>query len=486
MMRRPAPTVTLRRARTGGISTLLLLALFGCAVGPDYQRPATPLPERYATGEATPATAPVAIDKAWWTHFQDDTLNALVAQALANNHDLLAAVARLEEAEAVAREAGATFYPEVDLAASSSRTQYSERTAIPLSATTPRLRDSRKGALNTSFELDLWGKLRRANEAARAQLLASGYARDTVELSIASAVTTAYLDLRALDASLSLTGSTLESRRKALEIANSRLQGGTVSPLDVHQAQGTLAAAQAQQADLRRQRALAESLLGQLTAQPQLRLEAGDLRQIPLPPTPPAGLPSSLLEARPDIRQAEETLVSANAQIGVAKAALFPSLSLTGSLGSESAALTDLFTAGAGTWSLGLAAAMPLFDAGRNSARIDQASARQKQSLIAYQSTIHTAFKEVSDALVTLRESASGERAQQTRVEAAQKTLEISRQRYQAGYSAFLDVLDAERSANDAQLAWVAARQARLTAAVSLFKALGGGWQDGFAAEAAR
>ncbi|WP_305075094.1 efflux transporter outer membrane subunit [Propionivibrio sp.] len=461
----------------------LAVLLTGCAVGPDYQRPEAVLPGEVAVATSQADQPAAAVKKDWWTLFQDATLNELVTQALAYNHDLLSAVARVEEAEGLAREANATFFPQIDLNAGASRSQVSEVTAIPLSSSTPRIRDARSAALKTSFEIDVWGKLRRANEAARAQVLASRYARDTVELSVAGLVTSGYLSLRAADASLALTQNTFEVRAKSLEIVKSRLQAGSASPIELHQAEGSLAAAEVQLVELRRLRALAQNQLALLTGKPDLRVAPGDLRQLPLPPVPPAGLPSALLEGRPDIRQAEESLISANAQIGVAKAALFPSLSLTGSLGSESAALSNLFAGGAGTWSLGLAAAMPIFDAGRNAARIDQASAVQKQSLIAYQKAVQTAFKEVNDALVGLRENAESERSQDKRVQAAQKTLELAQIRYEAGYSGFLDVLDAQRSANETLLASVSTRQSRLNSAVDLFKALGGGWQDRYQAE---
>ncbi len=467
----------------GLVATLTLLALAGCAVGPDYKRPEATLPEAYvASTEAAPA-AQVPVEKEWWKLFQDATLNDLVRQAQEHNHDLLLAVAQVEEAEGVAREAGAAFFPQIDANASGGRNEISMKTDPLPAANTQRLRDSRKASLSTSFEIDVWGKLRRANEAARAQLLSSRYAKDTVELSVASLVTNAYLTLRAADADLALTRDTVATREKALDIVKSKQEAGSASPLDLHQAESTLATAQAQAASLRRQRAVAETQLALLTGKPDLKIAAGDLRQLPLPPVPPAGLPSSLLEARPDIRQAEETLVAANAKIGVAKAALYPSLSLTGSLGSESAALTNLFTSAAGAWSLGLAATMPIFDFGRNAARIDQATAKQKQALISYQKTVQTAFKEVNDALVGLRENGEGERAQEKRVQATQKTLELAQLRYEAGYSAFLEVLDAQRSANDALLDYVSTRQARLTSAVDLFKALGGGWKDDFKAE---
>ena len=387
---------------------------------------------------------------------------------------------RVEEAEGLASEARATYFPQVDLKAGSSRSEVSTLNANPLPASAHRLQDSRRAGLSTSFEIDLWGKLRRANESARADLLASRYARDAVTLTVTGAVVNSYLALRANDAALALTENTLTTRRESLEIVRSRFAAGSASPLEENQAEGSLAAAEAQAAELRRQRAMAESQLALLTGQPNLRIPAGDLRQMPLPPVPPSGLPSALLEARPDIRQAEESLISANARIGVAKAAYFPSVTLTGTYGGESAALADLFKSGANVWSLGLAAAMPLFDAGRTSARVDQATARQKQALAGYQKTVHTAFKEVNDALVGLREYATADDAQDKRAKAAQKSLDIAQIRYAAGYSGFLEVLDAQRTANDALMAFVSTRQARLNASVDLFKALGGGWKDDY------
>jgi multidrug efflux system outer membrane protein len=460
--------------------TLLAALLAGCAVGPDYRRPEAALPEAFTEAPATPAVAPTAnlLQKEWWTLFQDETLNQLVEKALASNHDLLAAVARVEEAEAVLREAGATQWPQINAEAGASRTQASLANAIPVPSSTPRLRDARRAALTTSFEIDLWGRLRRATEAARAQALSSQYARDTVELSVAGLVTANYLALRAYDAELAVSRDSLQSREASLRIARNRFDGGLTSPLDVHQAEGALAAAEAQLAGLRQQRALTQNQLALLTGQPGLAIAPGDLRQLPLPPVPPAGLPSTLLEARPDLRQAEENLVAANAKIGVAKAAYFPTLSLTGSLGSESAALANLFTAAAGAWSLGLGAVMPLLDFGRTGARVDQASAQQRQAVANYQKAVQTAFREVMDALVKLRETADGEQAQAARVVATKKALHIAELRYESGYSAYLEVLDAQRSANDALISHIDTRQTRLSAAVDLFKSLGGGWQD--------
>ena len=477
----------MKRIDFSRFGSLLLVFLTGCAVGPDYRQPVAGLPETYSlsSGDGASGTASTAVSGAhvlreWWTLFQDEELNGLVARAHTHNFDLQMAIARVDEAEGLAREAGSAFFPRLDLGAASSRNKVGTVSAIPLPATTPRFRDSRQAALSASYEIDLWGKIRRASEAATADLLSTAYARDTVKLSVAGYVSSAYIALRAADASLALMRGTLESREQALEIAKSRLAAGNASPLDLHQAESSLAAARAQMAELRRQRSLAENQLALLTGQPGLTVKPDDLRRLPIPPVPPAGLPSGLIESRPDIRQAEEALIAANARIGVAKAALFPNLSLTGNAGSESAALAKLFSAPAEVWSISAALAMPIFDAGRNFARIDQATARQRQALANYLKSIQTAFKEVNDALAGLRENSEGDEAQAMRAQAAEKTLELAQRRYEAGYSPFLEVLDAQRGANDANLAFISVRQARLNSIIDLFKALGGGWKDGF------
>lgn len=459
----------------------LALTLSGCAIGPDYLRPANLLPALF--GEAQPAetvrlaTNP-AIDPRWWTLFNDATLNDLIDRALVNNADLRLAIARVEQADAVAREAGASFFPQIDGGAAASNSKASTKTSTFTSAQ-PRLRHTRSAALSTSFELDVWGRIRRANEAAQASMLATRYGRDAVRLSVAGLIASNYLALRAYDAQLAVTAETLKSRQESQKLVQTRIDAGLISPLDGYQAEAALAAAEAQLADQRRLRALTEHQLALLTGNPALQIASGDLRQLPLPPQPPAGLPANLIEARPDVLQAEQELVAANAGIGIAKAGYFPKFTLTGSLGSESKVLSDLFTAGSGTWSLGLAALMPVLDFGRTTARVDQAKAVNQQSLIAWQDTLQTAYKEVRDALVSLRELGEAEAAQSRRVAAAEQSLQLARTRYDAGYSGYLEVLDAQRTTNEASLAQVTTRQARLLAAVDLFKALGGGWRPG-------
>ncbi len=454
----------------------LTLALAGCgALGPDYARPRSSLPGAYT--EAAKTEAQAQVEREWWKLFKDPVLDDLVGKALGQNLDLQAAVARVDEAEAAMREAGAALTPSVDLDGGASRSRSSTKAAV-YNAAMPVYRTTHTLGLSTAFELDFWGHLRRTREAARAQALVSRHARDTVEISLAGMVANSYLALRAFDAELAVSRDSLDSREASLRIVNSRVEGGLASPLDQRQAEGAMAAIRAQIAGLRQQRAITEHQLALLTGQPELRVAPGDLRQLPLPPVPPAGLPSSLLEARPDLRQAEEELVANNARIGVAKAAMYPTISLTGGLGAESRQLSNLFSAGARTWSLGLGLTLPIFDAGANEARLDQATARQKQSLAAYQKALQTAFKEVNDALVGLRENAEGEAAQDARVAAADQTLKLARDRYEAGYSGYLEVLDAQRAVNDARLSYIGTRQSRLAAAVDLFKALGGGWKE--------
>ena len=394
------------------LALTVAIALSGCAIGPNYFHPASTLPE------AAPAvaTAQVPVNPTWWTLFGDADLNALVDQTLVANQDLQAAIARLEAAEAAAREA-------------------------------------------------------------RAEALASRFGRDSLLLTLVGQVTNEYLNLRSLDGQIDVTAQTLESRKQALKIVQARANAGTASGLELAQAESALNGAQAQWHQLQRLRALSESQIGLLSGQPGLKIGATSLDKLPLPPTPPAGLSSALLEARPDIRQAEEKLVAANARIGVAKAAYYPTISLTGLFGNESMALSNLFSGGAGIWSAAAGLAMPIFDAGRTGARVDQATAAQKESLANYRKTVQTAFKEVNDAIVGLREYSEEEAAWSALVGASQKALDLAQKRYESGYSGYMDLLDAQRTLNSAQLQYLASRKSRLGAAVDLFKALGGGWQ---------
>jgi outer membrane protein, multidrug efflux system len=456
---------------------LLLLAAGCTTVGPDYERPAMPLPAAFPGAPAAEAPQP---DAQWWRSFGDPTLDRLVAAARAANSDLRLAAARVQEAEGLAREAGAAVYPEVLASASANRNRVSRATQPPNAP--PFERRQYQLLASTSFEIDFWGRYARTAEAARANLLGARYAQAVVELSLTGAVAQALFALRSLDAQTAVLDATVRARSDSLSIARARLQAGLAGELDVFQAQAALADAQVQRRDTVRSRALAERQLATLTGQLDLRLApaaASDqaLFALPLPPAPPPGLPSALLERRPDIAAAEQQMVAANALIGAARAALFPAISLTGALGTQSADLSDLLQSRAGLWSLGFGLSLPIFDAGRRSARVEQAEARRAQALAAYQRAIETGFREVSDALVSLAEAGDSEGELRSRLDAARNALELSTARYQSGYSPYLEVLDAQRTANDAELAMVRNRQARLAYTVDLMKSLGGGWR---------
>jgi len=454
------------------LSIACALALGGCAVGPDYQRPALDLPSRYPSPEvaATPASTP---DR-WWTLYGDATLDQLVSEALARNADIELAVARVAEAEANLREAGATMFPEIDVGAAASRSRVSTSTA--LANPPPLVRNDVRVALATSFEIDFWGRLRRGREAAGALAEGSRYGRDVVSLSIGGLVTQAYFTLRSLDAQLALAESTYAARKDSLDVARSRANAGLASDLDVNQASIALADASLQVKDLNRQRDLTEHLLATLTGRLELKVARTNAPLPALPPMPAAGLPSELLERRPDVRQAEQLLASANAQIGVAKAAYFPTISLTANDGGQSTALASTISAPATIWSVGVNALMPLLDWGRTSARVGEATARRDQAIATYRKATETAFREVADALTEVRVYRDVEREVQERAATARNTLALVNTRYRSGYSAYLEVLDAQRTANDAELAVERNRLALLAASVNLMKALGGGW----------
>ncbi len=454
----------------------MALMLGGCAaVGPDYGRPALDLPGAYR-GAPMDIAAADGIRAGWWKLYGDAKLDQLVASALARNADVRLAVARIEETDANLREAGAAFLPEIDLGGTPQRQRISGRTATPVPSSIPLVRNDIRMTLGTSFEIDFWGKLRRGLEATRALALGSRYAREVVTLSLASLTTQAYFSIRSLDAQIALTRTTLDSREETLAMVRNRAQGGIASELEVNQAELVRADASIQLKELQRQRALIEHQLATLTGQLDLALDAGDLMTLPLPPSPPAGLPSALLERRPDVQQAEQQLVAANAQIGIAKAAMFPAISLTSYDGGQSTALSTVLTSGASIWSLGFGVALPIFDAGRFSARKQAAEARQQQAVAVYQRAVETAFREVADSLTNVQQSAASEQDLQVRVTAARNALRLARLRYESGYSAYLEVLDAQRTANEAELGFVRNRQSRLSASVDLMKALGGGW----------
>lgn len=456
------------------VSTMSLLA--GCQlIGPMFSRPSDVLPAQYPEGNASESSAESQLTMAtWWTLFNDAQMNALVEKALANNNNIQLAVARIEEADAQAKEVGANILPAVSLDSTNNRSRVSGAGAFPVFGPNPR--DNYRLALNTAIELDFWGKLKRASEAARANLFATQFAKETVQWSLSSLVANHYLMVRSIDSQLIVNANNLKTAQESLALARRRVAGGVSSILDVHQAELVVVDLQSQKLEYQRLRALSEHQLGLLTADLTTKVAAGGVMAMPIPPVPPSGLPAQLLDARPDVRQAEQQLVAANANIGMAKAALYPSVSLTGAYGGESLELSDITKSLARIWTLGLDISLPIFNGGRLNSRVDQANARQKQALASYVGTSQTAFTEVSDALVNARVYRERETVAQSKKTISQNMLDIAQNRYKAGYSSYLEVLDSQRSHNEATQAFVQSRQDTLTSTVYLLKALGGGW----------
>ena len=455
--------------------------LAGCTLGPDYRRPEMPLPGEFPEQPPAAAQAPTTIPANWWTLYNDATLNDLITSGQKGNADVRLAIARVQEADGALREVRASLFPELTGTASYARAGVSTLSQPPVPAGISTVRPSYQALVSMSYEVDFWGRVSRGNEAARANLLASRLSRDVVDITLAGGIAQTYFALRSLDTQIAVLDNSIRVRRDSLDIAKARLQAGLAPELDVYQAQGALSDALVQRRDAARSRSLVEHQLAQLAGRLDLALPAdklaGDVFSLPLVPLAPPGLPSTLLDRRPDIRQAEETLVATNAQIGIARAALFPTISLTASAGVQSAQFADLVAGpGAKIWSLGAALVGPIFDAGRRDARVDQARARTEQAVAGYQKAIETGFREVADALVNVAQSGDSEAELKERLDAARNALELSTLRYQSGYSPYLEVLDAQRTANDAELAFVRNRQARLAFSVDLMKALGGGW----------
>lgn len=459
----------------------LAFALSACSIGPDFLRPDSPLPQYYSLPhQKDVATQKTLVNNDWWKLFGDETLNQLVEVALKNNTDLRLAFARVEESQALVQQTQSGFFPSFNLSADGARNYLSNQSAGRTPNMSPRYAESYSGLFSTNYELDLWGKVRRSNERQQASLLSTLYAKDTTRLTVIALVVNNYLALRAADAQLIVTANTLKTREESALLTKNRMDAGLVSPIDYHQARGLLAQAHAQEADYNRQRALAEHQLALITAQPELKIPKGDLKYLPVPPVPPVGLPAQLIENRPDVKQAEAQLIAANAGIGVARAAYFPSFNLTGSLGSSATLTERLFESSSSLWSIALSAAMPILNWGAVSAQVDAAKAITKQSQIAWEKALHLAYQEVRDALVSVREQEIAEAAAIIRAESARHVLEIATQRYKAGHTGYLELLDSERTHNESEINLIAIRQARLNATVNLFKALGGGWQPDF------
>ena len=462
------------------LATVLVVVglLSGCTVGPNYRRPEVIVP---ADWRNAPEQRDSLGDLGWWGIFQDPALHELLSTAVVANRDVQVAVARVLESRAQLGVARAAQFPQVNAGASYQYTRPNSENSPFLNGSrgrSPFTGDDFETSVDLAFELDLWGRLRRATEAARAELLASEENRRAVLITLVSDVARTYFDLLELDQELEIARRTLQTREESLQLQRRRFQQGLSTQLDVDRADAEAAVAAATVPDLERRIAQNENALSVLLGRNPGPIARGTpLDGQRLPPAVPAGLPSALLERRPDIRQAEQTLVAANARIGVAKAEYFPKITLTGVLGVESVSLSDLFTGGSRFWSIGPAMTVPLFTAGRIKNTVKGFEARQQQAALQYLQTIQQAFREVEDALVSHRKVRDIRAERERRVTANRRALSMVTLRYERGLSTQLEVLDIQRELFSAELEFASATRDQLTAVVQLYRALGGGWQ---------
>lgn len=450
-----------------------------CTMGPNYKRPIVEIPAAYrGAGDATPGGSRSLADLKWFEVFRDETLTRLVQTALQQNFEVRIAAERVLQARAAYGISRADRWPAIDASAGVTAARASQRganRALPPGADTSV--SYTEAGFSVGWELDVWGRVRRLNEAARAQYLATEEARRGVITTLVADVSETYLLLRALDLEIEIARRTRDVATDSLRLTETRRTGGVASGLDVRQAEQLLFTATGRIASLEREISAIEHTLSLLLGQAPGSMPRGrPLDAIQAPPSVPAGLPSALLERRPDIRQAEQQLIAANARIGAARAEYFPRISLTGFLGVESRTLSQLLTGGAGVASASLGASAPIFNAGRTRANVELASAVQREAVLQYQRTIYTALRDVSDALVA-RTKVTEERAQQARlVEALTESRRLATERYQAGLDSYLAVLDAQRNLFEGELALARLGQRELAAVVQLYRALGGGW----------
>ena len=456
---------------------VLALLMSGCMVGPNYNRPKVATPDQFRG--APPASAPESIaDTKWFDLFQDDTLKQLVTSSLEKNFDLRIAAERVLQARAQYGIVRGNLFPTLDGQAQFTATRNSSVGSSRFVPAGSKLSASyTQATIDLAWELDFWGRLRRLNESARAQYLASEEARNGVKLSLVGDVMNTYFALREQDLELQISRQTGDIAADNLRLINLRHDRGVANALEVHQAEQFLFTATGQVASAQRQIGQSEDAISLLLGNAPGEVPRGKaLDQIVPPPQLPPGLPSSLLERRPDIREAEQNLIAANAQIGAARALLFPQISLTGLLGGQSRALSNLFTGPARMASIGPAALIPIFHAGLRSG-VQLTEAQQREALIAYEKTIYTALREVSDAFIVHDRTREQRLEQEKLVAALTQSVELSNLRYRGGLDSYLQVLDAERNLFGSQLTLAQLRLQELQSVVQVYRALGGGWQ---------
>ena len=459
-----------------GLLTVMLVALgAACTLGPDYERPPVTTPESWRGAAAVDESI---ANVPWWELFEDPQLAELIRTALAENRDLKIAVERIEEARATYGFSRADLYPQIEASAAAGSLKFSGGS----------LTHTREGGLDTStdrysvdlglsWELDFFGRIRRANEAELANLLATEEARRAVAIALVADVAGAYVELRDFDLRLEIARRTLESRRQYVELARDRFEGGVTPELHWRQAEAEMYRVQAfvfqlEQAVVQKENEIS-FLLG---SNPSTIIRGRSLGEQPVPPQVPAGLPASILERRPDVRQAEQQLISANARIGEARAMLYPRIALTGTYGFASTDLDELLDSSSESWNIFAGLVQPIFNAGKNKRRVEVRESQQRQAAYAYERAILQALREVEDSLISLQKSGDQRDSQGERVRAQRKVLELSEMRYLGGVADYLEVLDAQRSLFDSEIDEVASISTQVGSLIRLYKALGGGW----------
>ena len=441
--------------------------LTACTVGPRYQRPPVTAPDNYRYQIPAPAAATTLGDEKWWQVFQDEELQKLIRAALAQNYDVRVAATRILQAQAQVGIRRADQFPTINGSAG-----YSSQRLPGFGFNTIQL----QGLL--SWDIDFWGKYRRATEAARANLLAFDWNRQEVISTLVMNVAMAYFELRELDLELEIAQRTLTARQQSLQLTETLANGGAAALLDVRQAEQLVQTAAETIPDTQRLIGQQEDLISILLGENPHDIPRGrKLVEQPLPLTIPAGLPSTLLERRPDIRQAEQQLIAANAEIGVARAAFFPSLPLTANGGVQSVNFANLFTPGAGAWTLTAPITQPLFNAGRLRSNLKLAEALEQQSVLTYQQTIQGAFRQVSDALIGFNKFREFREHQQLLTNSARDAARLSELRYSGGATSYLEVLTSETNAFSAELNLARSQLNERLSLVQIYNALGGGWQ---------
>ena len=453
--------------------TVLLILLAGCKFGPNYKRPKVDTPSVYRA-DAQAGQGNSIADEKWWTLFQDPELQQLIRTSLAENYDVRIAASRILQAQAALGITRADQLPTITATASAAGQRIPATVAGPASTTS-----ASQASLSLFWELDFWGKFRRATEAARANLLATEWGQRAVITSLVSSVASAYYQLRELDLEMEISRQTLATRQESLRLVKVRQQGGVTSMMDVRQSEQLVYFAAASIPDLERRIEQQENFISVLIGKNPGPITRGKpLGENAIPATVPVGLPSTLLERRPDIQQAEHLLVAANARIGVAKAAYFPQIALTGTGGYQSTSLANLFTVRGGFWNAGAQLAQPIFEGGRIRSGVRLSEAQQQEAALFYKQTIQLAFREVSDSLVAYAKNQEFRQQEELLAQAAEDATRLSNARYTGGAASYLEVLDSDTRYFSARLNLAQAVLNERLALVQLYSALGGGWQQ--------